>query len=123
MAGKKKKILIADDEENLLNLVKLTLEDEYELIEARDGEEVFRLLEQTKPNLILLDVMMPKINGFDICEKLKKNKKTKDILIIILSAKGQERDIIQGMKLGADEYITKPFEPSELRKKIKEMLG
>lgn len=113
------KILIAEDEENIVNLIKLILGDKYELIVANDGEEAIKLAESSKPDLILLDVMMPKINGFQVCETLKKNKKTNQIKIIFLSAKVMKNDVNRGLSCGAIDYIKKPFEPEEFEKRIK----
>ena len=118
----KKKILIAEDEENILNLIKIILGDEFELSIARDGEEVYDVLKKITPDLIILDIMLPKVNGFEICEKLKSQPKTRIIKILILSAKGMKKDVEQGMKAGADYYLTKPFDPQELEKKILELL-
>ncbi|MBI4454084.1 response regulator [Candidatus Woesearchaeota archaeon] len=114
-----KKILIAEDEENIVNLIKLILGNKYELVVANDGEEAIKLTEKTKPDLILLDVMMPKINGFQVCETLKKNKGTKEIKVIFLSAKVMKNDVNKGLSCGAIDYIKKPFEPEEFEKRIK----
>ncbi len=119
----KKVILVADDEPHILQLVRLILQEKYRILEAEDGEAVLEILEKTRPDLILLDVMMPKINGFELCEQLKNNPETKDITIMMLSAKAQERDIIQGLRLGADHYITKPFDPAGFEKLIDEVIG
>ncbi|MEM4268249.1 MAG: response regulator [Candidatus Woesearchaeota archaeon] len=118
----KKTILIADDEPNIVNLVKIILGKEYRYLEADDGEKVLNLLKKHRPDLILLDVMMPKVNGFEICEMLKKDSTLKKIPIAMVSAKAQERDIIQGLRLGADYYITKPFDPERFEMQIKAIL-
>ncbi len=117
-----KKILIAEDEENIIELLKIILEDEYHLEIVRDGHQVLESIEKSRPDLLLLDIMMPKLNGFEVCSQLKSNQKTKDLLIAVLSAKGQKKDIVNGLKRGADYYITKPFEPKELKEKIDELL-
>jgi len=119
----KKVILVADDEPHILDLIRLILEDKYEVLVAEDGKETLDILNKNRPDLILLDVMMPKINGFEICEKLKKDKKTKDIRIAMLSAKTQEKDIIKGLRLGADYYFTKPFDPANFEKKVEELIN
>jgi DNA-binding response OmpR family regulator len=113
---------VADDEPHVLELLRLTLGARYEIITAEDGEEALALLEKHKPDLLILDVMMPKVNGFEICERLKADPKTRKIRIAILSAKAREEDIIRGLELGADYYLTKPFDPVELEKQVDEML-
>jgi len=106
-----KTILIADDEPHIVDLLRLILDQKYKLLIAVDGQETLDILKEHKPDLILLDVMMPYINGFEICERLKKDPKTRGIKIAMLSAKTQEKDIMEGLKLGADYYLTKPFDP------------
>lgn len=118
-----KTILLADDEPNVLDLMKLILEDRYTIYTAKNGDEVLAALRSTTPDLIILDVMMPKVNGYEVCERLKKDPATKDIKIAMLSAKAQERDIIHARRLGADFYITKPFDPATFEKMIAEMLA
>ncbi len=118
----KRQILIADDEPHIIELVRMILEDKYEVIAAEDGNEAMELLKKNRPNLILLDVMMPGINGFEICERLKSDPKTKDIKIAMISAKVQEKDIIKGLRLGAEYYFTKPFDPAAFETKIGELL-
>ncbi len=119
-----KKVLIADDELYILESVSYVVKQAgYEVITAEDGEAAIKLARQEKPALIFLDIMMPKITGFEVCEQLKNNSDTKDIHIIMLTARGQERDERMGMEAGADEYITKPFSPRELRKRLDEILG
>ncbi|MGM5482049.1 MAG: response regulator transcription factor [Nanobdellota archaeon] len=120
---KKKKILIAEDEDSIIELLKIILQDDYNLTVVKDGSSVYNEVCKLNPDLLLLDVMMPNNNGFDICEKLRADKKTKNTNIAILSAKGQERDILNGLKSGADYYITKPFDPDDLIKKVKEIIG
>ncbi|MBS3121415.1 response regulator [Candidatus Woesearchaeota archaeon] len=113
------KILIAEDEENIVNLIRLILGDKYELVVVNDGEEAIKLAENLKPDLIILDVMMPKINGFQVCETLKKDKRTNQIKIIFLSAKVMKNDVSKGLSCGAIDYIKKPFEPEEFERRIK----
>jgi len=80
------------------------------------------MVKENKPDLMLLDVMMPEINGYEICERLKKDPNYKDIIIAMVSAKTQEKDIMEGLRLGADYYLTKPFDPGHLEQKVGEML-
>ncbi len=119
----KRLILVADDEPHIIELVRIILEDKYKIITAEDGKEALEILQNNKPSLVLLDVMMPGINGFEICERLKSDPKTRDIKIAMLSAKAQEKDIIKGLQLGAEYYFTKPFDPAAFEKKIEELIG
>ncbi len=119
-----KKVLIADDELYILESVSYVVEQAgYEVITAEDGEAALRLAKKERPSLMFLDIMMPKITGFEVCEALKSNPETRDIHIVMLTARGQERDERMGMEAGADEYITKPFSPRELRKRLDEIMG
>ena len=119
-----KKILIADDRPEVVELVRVTLEGEdYEIVDASNGKETLRKARLEKPDLVLLDVVMPKMDGFEVCRKLKKDPQTKEIPIIMLTAKGQEADKEKGREVGASDYITKPFSPSALLIKIEEILA
>jgi DNA-binding response OmpR family regulator len=115
---KKKTIIVADDEIHILELLRIILSKDYNVILVENGKSAVESARKFKPDLIILDIMMPDLNGYEVCEILKKDKKTINIKIAMLSAKGMERDIIMGLKLGADYYITKPFDPIELEKKI-----
>lgn len=118
----KKVILIADDEPHIVDLIKLSLGEDYEFMEAVDGKEVLKLVEKKKPDLILLDIMMPGLDGYEVCRRLRANPDTKDILIAMISAKKEDHDILTGIDKGAVAYITKPFSPMELQEKVKELL-
>jgi two-component system alkaline phosphatase synthesis response regulator PhoP len=121
------KILIVDDEAHIRILLERTLidfEDEgVEILMAENGEEALALIKTEKPNLIFLDVMMPKMNGFDVCNAVKNELKMADTYIVMLTAKGQEYDKQKGSDVGADIYLTKPFDPDEIRDKVEEVLG
>lgn len=121
------KILIVDDEVHLRALLQQTLEeleDEgVELLTASNGEEALATIQSERPNLVFLDVMMPKLSGFDVCERAKKTLGLTDVHIILLTAKGQEFDRQRGMDVGADLYMTKPFDPDALLDKAREVLG
>lgn len=121
------KILIVDDEDHLRMLIEQTLEeleDEgVELMTATNGEEALDLIINEKPNLVFLDVMMPKMNGIEVCRKVKQELKLNDVFIIILTAKGQELDKQKGKDVDADIYMTKPFDPDELLDKAREVLN
>lgn len=119
-----KKVLIADDKPEVVELVKVSLEGEdYQVIGASDGEEALRKTTKERPDLVILDVVMPKIDGYEVLGNIKKDPKTKDIPVIMLSAKGQKLDREKGMKLGAIDYIIKPFGPSALLDNIKKILA
>ena len=119
----KKKILVVDDEDHILSLVRLSLSlDKYYIVTAKDGEEALRIVEEISPDLIVLDLMMPKLHGYEVCRILKKDPVKRHIPIIILSAKGQSADKVKGIEVGADEYITKPFDPDDLSKMVEDVL-
>ncbi|KOR38477.1 MULTISPECIES: response regulator transcription factor [Planktothricoides] len=122
-----KKILIVDDEPHIRILISQTLEeleDEgVELLTATNGEEALEIIQQEKPDLVFLDVMMPKMNGFEVCQKVKNELGMPNIYIIMLTAKGQEFDKQKGNEAGADLYMTKPFDPDEILAKAMEVLG
>ena len=108
----KKNILIVDDEKDILDLLSYNLElAKYKTKSIQNGIEVFQELEKTNYDLILLDLMLPGMNGIEVCKKLKKKTSTSSIPIIMISAKGEERDIVRGLEIGADDYISKPFSP------------
>jgi two-component system, OmpR family, phosphate regulon response regulator PhoB len=117
-------LLIAEDEEGIRALVKMTLaRNEYEILEAVDGEEALALAREHRPELILLDVMMPGLSGFEVCRALKDDPITAQATVVMLSARTQEADREQGMASGADDYFTKPFSPIALLRKIDEVYG
>ncbi len=120
------KILIVDDEDHLRMLIEQTLEeleDEgVELLTATNGEDALQLIMDEKPDLVFLDVMMPKMNGIEVCRKVKQELKFNDVFIIILTAKGQELDKQKGKDVEADIYMTKPFDPDDLLQKARQVL-
>ncbi|TAK27611.1 MAG: response regulator [Chloroflexota bacterium] len=123
MAVAKKRILLADDQEVVRRLVGVTLgEDEFDLVYATDGEEALRLAQETRPDLVLLDIMMPGIDGFQVCRALKNDPETSRISILILTAKGSEADRAMGKQVGADGYFSKPFSPIALLGRVHELL-
>ncbi len=121
-----KKVLIVDDEAHIRMLIEQTLEeledDGVEFLTADNGQSALELIESEKPNLVFLDVMMPKMNGMEVCRKVKQELKLSDVYIVILTAKGQELDRQKGQEVGADVYMTKPFDPEVLLNKAKEVL-
>ena len=117
------RILIADDEPNILiSLEYLMKREGYEVSLARDGEEALAALAEHRPALVLLDVMMPKKSGLEVCQALRADEALKDTLVLMLTAKGRETDIAKGLGSGADAYMTKPFSTKELVRKVREML-
>ena len=118
-----KKVLVCDDEMYILESVAYVVRQEgYTVLTAEDGEESLRLARQEKPDLVLLDIMMPKRSGLEVCRELKSDPQTQSAYVILLTARGQERDMDEGYQSGADEYMTKPFSPRDLRKKLHELL-
>jgi two-component system alkaline phosphatase synthesis response regulator PhoP len=117
------KVLIVDDELHIVELLKYNLETNgYKVIYALNGKDGLDMVFDKKPDLVLLDIMLPEIDGFDVCKKMKKDKDTENIPVIMLTAKGEEFDKILGLELGADDYITKPFSVRELLARIKAVL-
>jgi len=115
----KKRILIVDDQKDIVELIRFKMENEgFECLVAFDGEEGLQKAKKEVPDLILMDIMMPKINGYQVCRLLKSDENYKNIPIIMLSAKDQESDKFWGKESGADDYITKPFNFEELFQKI-----
>ena len=119
-----KKILVVDDEPNVIKSLTFVLSKEgYDVSSAADGEDAMTKIRQSKPNLVFLDVMMPKKNGYEVCQDVKSDSGLSDIHIIMLTAKGQEADREKGLSVGADEFMTKPFSPIMVIDKVKELLG
>lgn len=119
----KEKILIVDDEEHIIELLKFNLLNSgYEVLTANNGLDAVKIAKAEKPNLLLLDLMLPGIDGFDVCKEIKRNNEMKNTSIIMITAKGEELDKILGLELGADDYITKPFSVRELLARVKAVL-
>lgn len=117
------KILIAEDERDIRDLITFTLRFAgYDVIAASNGEEAYNLTRQEIPDLILLDVRMPKMTGYEACKALKAEQSTRNIPVVFLSAKGQEAEVQAGMEAGAVEYILKPFSPDQLTEKVRTIL-
>ncbi|MGR3221412.1 MAG: response regulator transcription factor [Candidatus Anammoxibacter sp.] len=127
-----KKVLIIEDDPCIRMLLTEVIEEafddsldngEFEVFEACDGEQGFQMAQQERPDLIFSDVMMPKMDGFEVCSKIKNDPDLRDIYFILLTAKGQEVDKKKGASVGCDEYMTKPFKPELIVAKVEEMLG
>lgn len=121
------KILIVDDEAHIRMLIEQTLEDledeGVEFLTAENGEIALEIIQKENPQLVFLDVMMPKMNGMEVCRRVKKELGMDKVFIVLLTAKGQETDRQKGLDVGADVYMTKPFDPEVLLEKAKQVLG
>jgi DNA-binding response OmpR family regulator len=117
-------IVIADDEPNILISLEFLMKREgYTVHLARDGEEALQVIRRERPRLVLLDVMMPRKTGFEVCQDLRQDEALKDTLVLMLTAKGRETDVVKGLALGANAYMTKPFSTRELVAKVRELLA
>lgn len=121
------KILICDDEAHIRRLIEQSLEELEDegvaILVTSNGEEAMARIEEVHPDLIILDVMMPKLNGFDVCQRVKSDARLRSAFVMLLTAKGQEYDRQHGEKVGADRYMTKPFDPDELLKVAREVMA
>ena len=119
-----RKLLIVDDDPNLLRSLTFVLNKEgYTVDWAKDGEEALAKVVHSKPDLMFLDIMMPKKNGYEVCEEIKSSQDTSDIYVIMLTAKGQESDKIKALNSKADEFITKPFSPGAIVERLNEIFS
>ena len=120
----KGKILVVDDEIYIVHILDFSLGMEgYEVITALDGDQALERVKAEKPDLIVLDIMMPKLDGYEVCKNIKSSAETQHIPVILLSAKGRNVDQKLGFDVGADDYITKPFSPRKLVERINQLLG
>jgi two-component system, OmpR family, alkaline phosphatase synthesis response regulator PhoP len=118
------RILIADDEENIvISLEYLMKREGFEVLIARDGEQALEMIRAELPDLVLLDVMMPKKSGFEVCQEVKTDPQLRAVKILMLTAKGRETEIAKGLALGADSYVTKPFSTKDLVERVRGMLA
>ena len=118
------RVLIADDEPNILISLEFLMKREGHTVSvARDGNEALAAIQRERPDLVLLDVMMPGKTGFDVCQAVRADDKLASVKILMLTAKGRDTDLAKGTALGADAYMTKPFSTKELAAKVREMLG
>ena len=117
-------VLVAEDDDDIRALVVYRLERSgYDVVQAQDGEEALRLAAECEPDLAILDVMMPKLDGYEVTRRLRKEEATSRLPVILLTARTQESDVSQGFAAGADDYIRKPFSPDELRARVQAILG
>jgi len=119
----RKRILVVDDEIYIVHILEFSLTMEgYSILTASDGEEALRVIDSERPDLVVLDIMMPKLDGYEVCRRLRQDEQFCDLPVILLSAKGRPIDREAGLQAGADDYITKPFSPRKLLEKIRELL-
>ncbi|MBM3465352.1 MAG: response regulator [Armatimonadetes bacterium] len=119
-----KKILVADDEPYVLRSIEYTLSKAgYNVVTAVDGEEAYTRINAENPDLVFLDIQMPKMDGNSVCKKLREDPEKKDLYIIVITAKGQESERLFSLECGASEYITKPYSPRKMLERVKEILG
>lgn len=117
------KILVVEDEDKIRKVIGMYFEKEgFNVLQTGNGLEAIVLAEKEKPQLIILDIMLPGLSGYEVCKRLKTNEKTKNIIVVLLSAKGQEWEKMEGYSVGADLYETKPFSPKNLVNKVKEII-
>ncbi len=120
---KTEKIVVIEDETDILEVIAYNLKREgYDVITSTSGEDGLEKIERTKPNLVVLDLMLPEVDGIELCKKLKADPITQSIPVIMVTAKGEESDVVLGLGVGADDYITKPFSPRELTARVKAVL-
>jgi two-component system phosphate regulon response regulator PhoB len=117
-------LLIADDDEDILTLVQLRLSRSgFDIVVARDGEEALRLARECRPDLAVLDWVMPKLSGIDVLRELRDRSETRTMPVLLLTARGSESDVAEGLAAGANGYVTKPFSPQELASRVREILA
>jgi len=118
------KVLIADDEPNIVVSLEFLMKREgHQVLVARDGEQALALIRSERPDLVLLDVMMPRLTGFEVCQAVRADPQLAGTKILMLTAKGRDTDVAQGRGVGADDYMTKPFSTKELAARVRTMLG
>ena len=124
MNVRSKTILIAEDEPSIVVSLEFLLRNAgYEVAVARDGEEALRLIGTIRPDLIVLDIMLPSVSGFEVCRSIREDRSTRDTRVLMLTARGRESEMQKGMAAGADAYMTKPFSTKELMEVVKRLLG
>ena len=124
MPNETKRVLICDDDPVILRLLEVNLELEgYDVLTAHHGEEAFEIASRELPDLVILDIMMPRLDGYQTCQKLKAQPSTESIPVVFLSAKAQQSDIEKGKSFGVSEYLTKPFDPNDLLDVVERLVG
>jgi CheY-like chemotaxis protein len=117
------KILLVDDDMGLRRLVRLTLGPDYDVIEANDGEEAVEITQREHPDLVFMDIRMPRLSGYEACRRIKENPETANTKVVILTANMSDEDRERGAAVGADGYLTKPYSPLALLAKVEELVG
>lgn len=117
------KILLVDDDTGLRRLVRLTLGPDYDVIEATDGQEAVELTQRERPDLVFMDIRMPRLSGYEACRRIKESPDTSQIKIVMLTANTREEDRERGVSVGCDAYLTKPYSPLALLAKVEELIG
>ena len=124
MSAEPKVVLVADDNDDILALVTFRLERaSYTVIQAHDGEEALRMVGEHRPSLAILDLMMPRLDGYEVTRGIRGDPAIADMPVVLLTARSQEADVARGFDVGADDYIRKPFSPQELRARVQAILG
>jgi DNA-binding response OmpR family regulator len=119
-----KKIVLAEDEPQIARLIEFKLKKEgYSVTWKENGEEALKAIKTEEPDLVILDVMMPVMDGYEVLRRLKEDENLKSIPVVMLTARAQEKDVVKGINLGAEDYITKPFHPAELLARVKRIVG
>ena len=119
-----RRIVLAEDEPQIARLIEFKLKKEgYDVTWRENGEEALKAIKEDKPDLILLDIMMPVMGGYEVLRRLKEDENLKSVPVIMLTARAQEKDVVKGIDMGAEDYITKPFHPAELLARVKRILG
>ena len=120
---RKETILVVEDDRDITEVVRYNLEREgFRILEAADGERGVDMVHRSKPDLVILDLMLPGANGLEVCRQLREAEATRDVLVMMLTAKGEEADVVVGLEMGADDYLTKPFSPRELVARVRALL-
>ncbi|WP_456475711.1 response regulator [Candidatus Pyrohabitans sp.] len=118
------KVLVVDDEQDMLRLVRNILEDEYEVIEAGSAEEALKLVKKGMPDIVLLDIMMPRMDGWDFLEKFRMHKGAERVPVILFTVRSEASEVLSGLAVeGVVDYITKPFDPNDLKVRIRRAIG
>lgn len=118
----KKSLVIVEDDESIALAERLILQEQFNVHVARDGEEGLALVKKHKPHAVVLDIMMPKLSGFEVCKRIREDASIKNTKVVMVTAKDQQRDESKGLESGADDYIMKPFEPAELLHVVNQVL-
>jgi DNA-binding response OmpR family regulator len=124
MAGESRKILVVDDEPYILKSISFVLKrEDYEVIEANNGEAALAAIREHHPGLVFLDVMMPRMSGYEVVRRVREEEGIRETILVLLTARGQDSDREEGLEAGADDFMTKPFSPAKILEKVRETIG